>query len=235
MDIGVGAFIVSSAIASSYARQARPRDPIRYAQVWTLALRSQSLTDMSSMAQLVCWRKPFDSTGEQPCNVVREQVLRVLSPDRPRPRVRHRALLDRQGRELPGVRAWLKADGLRRDANALSLLQCGSGACVRVWSALELLLHASGRLLGVLVAPAARKLGGRALLRCGYHPWCVRLVFLHLYRGRIPTRRVRAATSGYQMYLSHYGGEEFVINAPRDTLFRQNREGIFSLAGIAAR
>lgn len=39
--------------------------------------------------------------------------------------------------------------------------------------------------------------------------------------------------AGYQLYLSHYDGEEFIINAPRDTLFRQNREGILSLAGTA--
>ncbi|KAF1790247.1 GWT1 protein [Phytophthora cactorum] len=36
---------------------------------------------------------------------------------------------------------------------------------------------------------------------------------------------------GYQVYLSHYGGEEYILDAPRDNLMSQNREGILSLAG----
>ncbi|UIZ27206.1 hypothetical protein KXD40_005711 [Peronospora effusa] len=32
------------------------------------------------------------------------------------------------------------------------------------------------------------------------------------------------------MYLSQYGGEEYMLNAPRDNLMNQNREGILSLA-----
>lgn len=35
----------------------------------------------------------------------------------------------------------------------------------------------------------------------------------------------------YQVYLTQHGGENFILNAPRDTLFSQNREGILSLAG----
>lgn len=33
------------------------------------------------------------------------------------------------------------------------------------------------------------------------------------------------------MYLSQYGGEEYILDAPRDNLMSQNREGILSLAG----
>ena len=33
------------------------------------------------------------------------------------------------------------------------------------------------------------------------------------------------------MYLSRYGGEEYILHAPRDDLMGQNREGILSLAG----
>lgn len=33
------------------------------------------------------------------------------------------------------------------------------------------------------------------------------------------------------MYLTQYDGEDFIVNAPRDNLFSQNREGILSLAG----
>ncbi|TMW57331.1 hypothetical protein Poli38472_003256 [Pythium oligandrum] len=39
---------------------------------------------------------------------------------------------------------------------------------------------------------------------------------------------------GYQVYLSQYGGEDFILNAPRDTIFSQNREGILSLIGYTA-
>ncbi|CAH0488366.1 unnamed protein product [Peronospora farinosa] len=39
---------------------------------------------------------------------------------------------------------------------------------------------------------------------------------------------------GYQMYLSQYGGEEYMLNAPRDNLMNQNREGILSLAGYTS-
>ncbi|KAG7399587.1 hypothetical protein PHYBOEH_008582 [Phytophthora boehmeriae] len=39
---------------------------------------------------------------------------------------------------------------------------------------------------------------------------------------------------GYQVYLSHYDGEDFILNAPRDNLFSQNREGVLSLAGYTA-
>lgn len=37
---------------------------------------------------------------------------------------------------------------------------------------------------------------------------------------------------GYQVYLSSFGGEDFIINAPRENLFSQNREGILSLFGM---
>ncbi|RMX64698.1 hypothetical protein DD238_003665 [Peronospora effusa] len=36
------------------------------------------------------------------------------------------------------------------------------------------------------------------------------------------------------MYLSQYGGEEYMLNAPRDNLMNQNREGILSLAGYTS-
>uniref|UniRef100_M4BD66 GPI-anchored wall transfer protein 1 n=1 Tax=Hyaloperonospora arabidopsidis (strain Emoy2) TaxID=559515 RepID=M4BD66_HYAAE len=40
---------------------------------------------------------------------------------------------------------------------------------------------------------------------------------------------------GYQVYLSQYGGEEYILHAPRgDDLMSQNREGILSLAGYAS-
>ncbi|CAI5731491.1 unnamed protein product [Peronospora destructor] len=39
---------------------------------------------------------------------------------------------------------------------------------------------------------------------------------------------------GYQMYLSQYGGEEYILNAPRNSLMSQNREGILSLAGYTS-
>ncbi|KAF1336437.1 Gpi-anchored wall transfer protein 1, partial [Globisporangium splendens] len=39
---------------------------------------------------------------------------------------------------------------------------------------------------------------------------------------------------GYQLYLTHDGGEDFILYAPRDTLFEQNREGILSLAGYTS-
>ncbi|OWZ05110.1 hypothetical protein PHMEG_00022866 [Phytophthora megakarya] len=39
---------------------------------------------------------------------------------------------------------------------------------------------------------------------------------------------------GYQLYLSHYDGEEYILNAPRDNLMNQNREGILSLAGYTS-
>ncbi|KAG2817499.1 hypothetical protein PC116_g16624 [Phytophthora cactorum] len=39
---------------------------------------------------------------------------------------------------------------------------------------------------------------------------------------------------GYQVYLSHYGGEEYILDAPRDNLMSQNREGILSLAGYTS-
>jgi hypothetical protein len=35
----------------------------------------------------------------------------------------------------------------------------------------------------------------------------------------------------YQIFLSYYGGENYIIHARRDNLFSQNREGILSLAG----
>ncbi|KAE9014571.1 hypothetical protein PF011_g7983 [Phytophthora fragariae] len=40
--------------------------------------------------------------------------------------------------------------------------------------------------------------------------------------------------SGYQVYLSQFGGEEYILDAPRDTLMSQNREGILSLAGYTS-
>ncbi|KAL4159591.1 hypothetical protein PRNP1_000168 [Phytophthora ramorum] len=39
---------------------------------------------------------------------------------------------------------------------------------------------------------------------------------------------------GYQTYLSQYGGEEYILDAPRDNLMSQNREGILSLAGYTS-
>ncbi|KAG7393413.1 hypothetical protein PHYPSEUDO_009617 [Phytophthora pseudosyringae] len=39
---------------------------------------------------------------------------------------------------------------------------------------------------------------------------------------------------GYQVYLSQYGGEEYILHAPRDNLMSQNREGILSLAGYSS-
>ncbi|CAI5732603.1 unnamed protein product [Hyaloperonospora brassicae] len=39
---------------------------------------------------------------------------------------------------------------------------------------------------------------------------------------------------GYQVYLSRYGGEEYILHAPRDDLMGQNREGILSLAGYTS-
>lgn len=36
---------------------------------------------------------------------------------------------------------------------------------------------------------------------------------------------------GYQVYMSQLGGEEYILDAPRDNLMSQNREGILSLAG----
>lgn len=38
----------------------------------------------------------------------------------------------------------------------------------------------------------------------------------------------------YQVYLSHFGGEEYILNAPRHNLMSQNREGILSLAGYTS-
>ncbi|TYZ61190.1 hypothetical protein PybrP1_009882 [[Pythium] brassicae (nom. inval.)] len=54
--------------------------------------------------------------------------------------------------------------------------------------------------------------------------------------GSAATSPVAALTmvAVYQVYLTQYGGEEFILHAPRDTLFSQNREGILSLAGYTA-
>ncbi|KAG1691459.1 hypothetical protein DVH05_026948 [Phytophthora capsici] len=57
--------------------------------------------------------------------------------------------------------------------------------------------------------------------------------FLGLF-GNLASSPVVAAivAFGYQLYLSHYGGEEYILHAPRDNLMSQNREGILSLAGM---
>ncbi|CAH0483088.1 unnamed protein product [Peronospora belbahrii] len=39
---------------------------------------------------------------------------------------------------------------------------------------------------------------------------------------------------GYQVYLSQYGGEDYILNAPRDNLMSQNREGTLTLAGYTS-
>eukprot|EP00644_Phytophthora_capsici_P007212 jgi/Phyca11/7796/fgenesh1_pm.PHYCAscaffold_22_\ len=59
--------------------------------------------------------------------------------------------------------------------------------------------------------------------------------FLGLF-GNLASSPVVAAivAFGYQLYLSHYGGEEYILNAPRDNLMSQNREGILSLAGYTS-
>jgi glucosaminylphosphatidylinositol acyltransferase len=51
--------------------------------------------------------------------------------------------------------------------------------------------------------------------------------------GAFATSPVTAALLGvgYQIYLTYFGGEDFILHAPRDTLFEQNREGILSLFG----
>jgi hypothetical protein len=40
---------------------------------------------------------------------------------------------------------------------------------------------------------------------------------------------------GYEVYLTHFGGTAFILEAPRDSLFAQNREGILSLLGTFVR
>ncbi|KAL3668389.1 hypothetical protein V7S43_006478 [Phytophthora oleae] len=59
--------------------------------------------------------------------------------------------------------------------------------------------------------------------------------FLRLF-GNWASSPVMAAfiAFGYQLYLSHYGGEEYILTAPRDNLMSQNREGILSLAGYTS-
>ena len=48
----------------------------------------------------------------------------------------------------------------------------------------------------------------------------------------LPDHRANVNMTGYQVYLSQYGGEEYILHAPRgDDLMSQNREGILSLAG----
>lgn len=39
---------------------------------------------------------------------------------------------------------------------------------------------------------------------------------------------------GYQLYLSQFGGEYYILESPRDSLLSQNREGILSLAGYTS-
>jgi hypothetical protein len=40
-----------------------------------------------------------------------------------------------------------------------------------------------------------------------------------------------ALSVGYQLYLIFFGGEDFIINSPRDNLFSKNREGILGCLG----
>lgn len=59
---------------------------------------------------------------------------------------------------------------------------------------------------------------------------------LQLFGRRAATSPVVAVflLTVYQVYLTQYGGEDFILNAPRDTLLSQNREGILSLAGVSS-
>ncbi|GAB9469193.1 hypothetical protein Gpo141_00006479 [Globisporangium polare] len=59
--------------------------------------------------------------------------------------------------------------------------------------------------------------------------------FLQLF-GKAATSPVTAVfiVAAYQVYLTQYDGEDFIVNAPRDNLFSQNREGILSLAGYTS-
>ncbi|DAZ95884.1 TPA: hypothetical protein N0F65_009086 [Lagenidium giganteum] len=155
MDIGVGAFIMSSACVSAYARKARPTDP-------RLKKAQQD-------------RKPA-SFGQRVYNFWRP-ILLVL---------------------VFGFLRFLTVKGVNYQEHVTEYgvhwnFYFTLGGVYLVYSFFELL-----------------------------GPWATSPQF------------AVAVGVVYQIYLTHYGGEDFVINAPRDTLFSQNREGILSLLGYTS-
>ncbi|GLE07840.1 hypothetical protein PINS_up019249 [Pythium insidiosum] len=156
MDIGVGAFIVSSAIVSSYARDARPVEESKRKR--DLQNRSQSL-----------WSR---------CYAFFRPIALVL---------------------VLGVARFLTVKGVNYQEHVT-----------------EYGVHWNFYFT----------LAGVYLL----------FSLLQLLGGSWATSPLIAAllAIGYQVYLTHDGGEEFILYAPRDTLFSQNREGILSLFGYTA-
>ncbi|KAI9594632.1 GWT1-domain-containing protein [Syncephalis fuscata] len=58
-------------------------------------------------------------------------------------------------------------------------------------------------------------------------------VLVAIFHGltRSPGLVAIAIATGYQFALTYWGGEEYILNAPRDNLVSMNREGLFSIAG----
>ncbi|KAJ8525804.1 hypothetical protein ON010_g15310 [Phytophthora cinnamomi] len=177
MDIGVGAFIVSSAIVSAPARQARR-------VVGTKRAQSDGKPTQSFVQKLYAFLRP---------------IVLVL---------------------VFGVARFLTVKGVNYQEH---VSEYGVHWNFYFTLAGVYLVYSFFRAFGKWASGPAVAV----LIACGMQFTCRRCYPL----APILTVDLWHALAGYQVFLSQFGGEDYILNEPRDNLLSQNREGILSLAG----